>query len=395
MNSKAIERFLALALVGSIAACTTNNTANNAPSPSASNSPTTSSSPTSSAKEGGEGGEGEKSKDLKWAGTFQDKAVIQHFVTAIVLPKYQKFATATGQLNQALGALATTPTPATLAAAKLAWQQARTDWEVTESFAFGPAGSLGYDGALDSWPVNEADVQKILADRHQLDAAAIADLDDGQKGMHTIELLLYGAKNNKPLAQFTPRERQYLAALGQDLNTVAGKLLQSWQSGIDGQPAYQKVLTTAGEASNTSYPQVAAAAQEMVSGVIGSVTEVGTEKLGTAIAKQDIKTLESRFAENTRSDLLANLSGAQAVYLGSLSGQAVANSLSAYVAQKNSQLDRQIQAEFRAALASLQAIPNPLEKAITATGDLPKLKASLAALSKLQTTLETQLAPLI
>jgi predicted lipoprotein len=389
MSHKAVELFLALSLTAGLVGCTSSD-------PQAVSQDNQASQASPAAAEGGEGGEGEATKDLKWGGTLSDRQVVATFADQVVLPKYAEFATLTGKFTKAVKAFAEGPSEATLTTARQSWNQVRGGWEKTESFAFGPAGSLGYDGAMDSWPVNETDVQKILSSQEPITPERIAQFQDGQKGMHTLEYLLFGLKNDKTVAQFTERERQYLNALAQDLNRVSGELLKSWKTGVNGQPGYRDVIAKAGEADNTTYPTVHAGAQEMVTGMIDCINEVAAEKLGTPMQEKSSDNFESRFSFQTLADLKANISGARNVYFGVKDGQAPATgSLSAYIAKKDAKLDQQIQAEFQAALQTLENLPAPLETSITKPDATPKFQAAQAALNTLQQTLEQKLVPLI
>jgi putative iron-regulated protein len=393
MSHKAVELFLALSLTTGLIGC-------NSSGPGALSQGNQNASPASPAAvgggEGGEGGEGESTKDLKWGGTFSDRQVVTTFVDQVVLPKYEEFAVLTGQFAKEIKTFADSPSDSTLAAARQSWNQVRGGWEKTESFAFGPAGSLGYDGAMDSWPVNETDVQKILSSTEPIAPGQIAQFQDGQKGMHTIEYLLFGLKNDKTTTQFTERERQYLSALAQDLNRVSGELLKSWKTGINGQPGYREVIAKAGEGSNATYPTVHAGAQEIVTGMIDCINEVAAEKLGTPMKEKTSDNFESRFSFQTLADLKANISGTRNVYFGIKDGEAPAKgSLSAYIAKKDPKLDQQIQSEFQAALKALASLPAPVETSIAKPEAAPKFQAAQTALNTLQQTLEQKLVPLI
>jgi putative iron-regulated protein len=389
MSQKTIQLCLAAMLATSLAACS------NASAPTAIDA--TPSIEATAASEGGEGGEeGEATADLKWGNKFDDRQVIANFADNVVVPKYEQFAADTAELSTTLDSFASNPSEETLTAAKEAWIATRAAWEATESFAFGPAGSLGYDGAMDTWPINETDIQKIIESKDPLTAEAVAGMQDSQKGMHTIEYLLFGLQNDKSLAQFNDRQREYLKALGQDLEQVSTNLVVSWQKGINGQPAYRDVLAKAGEAENSIYPTVPAGAQEMVTGLVECLNEVAVEKLGTPMTEKDSKTLESRFSLNTLNDVKNNIVGAKNVYQGTLSDAPSSDtSLSAYIAKVDPSLNTQIETQFQSALAALNSIPEPLEKSVSDPNAEAKLQAAKDAIVALQQTIEQKLVPLI
>lgn len=391
MSQKTIQLCLALMLATSLAACS------NASAPEAnSDADSAKVAKVPATSEGGEGGEGEATADLKWGNKLDDRQIIASFADNVVVPKYEQFAADTAALSTTLNTFASNPSEETLTAAREAWIATRGSWEMTESFAFGPAGSLGYDGAMDTWPINEIDIQKTIESQDPLTSEAVAGMQDSQKGMHTIEYLLFGLQNDKSLAQFSDRQREYLKALGQDLEQVSTNLVVSWQKGINGQPAYRDVLAKAGEAENSIYPTVPAGAQEMVTGLVECLNEVAVEKLGTPMAEKDSKTLESRFSLNTLNDLKNNVAGAQNVYQGKLSdAPSSGTSLSAYIAKVDPSLNAQIETQFQEVLTALGNIPEPLEKSISDPAAEANLQAAKDAIVALQQTLEQKLVPLI
>ena len=225
---------------------------------------------------------------------------------------------------------------------------ARVSWEKTETFAFGPAGSLGFDGAMDSWPVNRTDIDNILSGDEPITVESVGQLQDTERGMHAIEYLLFGTDAKKVLANFSDREADFLVALGQDLNRSASALLASWQEGIEGQPAYKVVFASAGSPDNAIYPTTTAAAQELVTGIIDSLTEVGEEKLQAPFEAQNTQGLESRFSAQTINDLTSNLESAENGYLGAFpaKGLQAQTSISTYIAEIDPALDQVVKAQF-------------------------------------------------
>jgi putative iron-regulated protein len=387
---KAVQLFMAVAITAGIAGgcATTPSEIITSPIPS-----------TSAAPEGGEGGEGkeEKSKDLKWGNKFAQSSaqILTDFVDKVVLPNYRDFADRTASLSQTLDTFAKSPTEPNLQAARTAWTATRLVWEQTETFAFGPAGSLGLDGAMDTWPVNEVDIEKILAGSTTINGEAIGKLQDSDKGMHSIEYLLFGKEANKALGAFKPREKEYLQALGQDLKANGAKMLVSWEKGVNGQPDYRQVFTTAGQEGNTTYPTLGAGAQEILTGIMDSLTEVGEEKLQAAFKDKGIKGLESRFSRQTINDLRSNLASAENGYLGVYGSSKATQSISSYVAKAKPELDKQVQTEFATAKAALGKVPEPIETHLTDPKAAASIEQAIAAILKVKTTLETQVVPLV
>jgi putative iron-regulated protein len=396
---KAVELFLVLGLAASVAAC-----APTAVEGGEGDEGTPTESVEEEGGEGGEGGEGDEgdegaaSQDLKWGNTFDNREILAEFTDKVVLPQYRQFSQETAALSQAVDAFVANPSDATLEAAKSAWTAARISWEQTETFAFGPAGALGFDGAMDSWPVNRTDIDKILASSDPVDAAAVASLEDTERGMHAIEYVMFGTEDaNKPVAAFRDREKAYLQGLAKDLNNQSTALLASWTQGFEGQPAYHGVFTSAGRDGNTVYPTVFAGGQELVTGILDSLTEVGEDKLAAAFAQQDVTALESYFSQQTINDLKSNLQSAENGYLGSFPGAATRAtvSLSDYVAGIDPDADSAVKAKLAEAKAALASVPLPLEKSLIDPGAKVNIESAVEAILAVKETIESKVVPLI
>lgn len=322
--------------------------------------------------------------------------IVSDFADKVVIPTNQLFSQRAKELSSTIDVFVKSPSDRTLKAAQDAWIAARAAWEQSESFTFGPADSLGYDGALDTWPVNETDLQAVLNSQDKFTPEYVGKLKDTEKGFHVIEYLLFGKDRTKKAANFKPRELEYIQALGTDFSKVADDLLASWSKGIEGKPAYREVIATAGESSNSAYPTLEAGAQEMVQGTIDSLDEVANEKLGKPFDTKDLKLFESRFSLNTLKDLKSNVKGAQNVYLGSFpDANTTGFSLSNYVTSVNPDLDAKVKSEFQASLEALEKIPDPIERAIADPNATENIKAAREKIQSLRDLLEKEVLPLV
>jgi putative iron-regulated protein len=325
-----------------------------------------------------------------------DRQILRDFVTAVVVPSNNQFAQQASTLSQTIDAYAAAPSAATLASAQAAWVKARAAWEQTECFGFGPTTSLGYDGALDTWPVNETDLKALMKSKAPLSAASVSKMKETEKGFHAIEYFLFGQDKRRQPTDLAQRDLQYLQLLGKDFASVATDLATSWSKGVEGQPAYQEVFGTAGEGGNTTYPTVQAGAQEMIQGMVDSLDEVANEKLGKPLAEKNPKLAESRFSLNTLTDIKSNLQGAQNVYLGSLpDANTNGKGLSVYIAQVNPALDSTVKQKFKVAAQSLEQISEPLETAVLNPKAADSIKAAQSAIDAVRETIEKDVKPLV
>lgn len=131
------------------------------------------------------------------------RPVVEHYVDAVVLPTYAELARKNAALYDAVVALGTAPANSTFAAACEAWLAAREPWETSEAFLFGPVDELGLDPNMDSWPLDQDAIVKILTSGNY-DSLNWSDGDDDDaieaaqslRGFHTLEFLLF--KNGNP-----------------------------------------------------------------------------------------------------------------------------------------------------------------------------------------------------
>ncbi len=168
--------------------------------------------------------------------------IVRDFADRVVIPTYQLLVKKADELSTTVDVFVSNPNNDTLKAAQDAWIAARFPWEQSEAFAFGPADSLGYDGDLDDWPVNETDLDAVLKRKDELTPEYVKDLT------------------------------------------------KSWVEGVEGKSPYREVLATAGDSSNPAYPTVQAAVEEIVQGMLGCLDEVANEKIG-----EPLETKESDF----------------------------------------------------------------------------------------------------
>ncbi len=330
------------------------------------------------------------------SGSAGEPQFVIDFPEKVVIPTYKLLVTKSKGLKTAVDAFVGDANDETLKAAKAAWIEAREPWEQSEAFAFGPAESLGYDGDLDDWPVNETDLKGVLESSDPITPETVKALQTTQKGFHTIELLLFGSDNNKTSADFSDRDKEFVKQLAAAFDQTANDLVASWADGVDGNPAYKTVLATAGQDDNSAYPTSEAALEEIVGGIIGCLDEVGNEKIGVPLKAKNTDDLESRFSHSSATDFKNNVIGALNAYLGqSPGGTDKGASLSEWLAKQDADLDAQVKKELQAAIDQIAAIPAPVEPKITEAAALDKMQAAQDAVLTAFSTFETKVLPLV
>lgn len=134
-------------------------------------------------------------------------SVANGFVNKVVLPTYKDLKEKNTALCAAVQNFYNNPSDATFEAACDAWLVARTPWEQSEAFLFGPVDILGLDPNMDSWPLDQVAIVNILEsgnfdDLNWEDGDTEEEITASQevRGFHTLEFLLFKDGNPRTVA---------------------------------------------------------------------------------------------------------------------------------------------------------------------------------------------------
>ncbi len=234
-------------------------------------------------------------------------------------------------------------------------------WEQSEGFLFGPVDTEGIDPSIDSWPVNVADLDAVLASGDPLTKESIDALEGTLKGFHTIEYLLFGTDGGKTAAELTPRELEYLDAVTQSLVGAVSRLREAWDPAGDD---FSATVATAGEPGNSVYTSQSQAVQEIINGLIVICDEVGNGKISDPFDQQDRSLEESQFSNNSNADFADNIRSVQNIYLGGYEGRSGVG-VQGLVQAADPALDDTIVAQIDAAITAIVAMTPTFGEAIT------------------------------
>ena len=318
---------------------------------------------------------------------FDFSPILTDFADKTVIPIYKDLSDKASDLLVAVRNLKANPSPATLSTARASWVASRQPWERSEAFLFGPVDFKGYDPALDSWPVNRADLEAVLSGSDPLTKTTVNNLENTLKGFHTIEFLLYDEGGSKTVDDFTPRQYDYLIAATELLDEAATAMHTDWSSSGGN---FRDQVVNAGGGSNT-YTTRKAAVQEMINGMVGIADEVGNGKIADPFNEQDTRLVESQFSFNSLLDFQNNIRGIWHVYTGGYNVQAVG--LDYFVRTKNSALDQRVQDEIKTAIEEIGKISFPFRDALGS--DAAQITAAQQAIAKVQSTLEGDVLRLV
>jgi uncharacterized iron-regulated protein len=315
--------------------------------------------------------------------------VLENIANDVILATYKDLNDKTIDLHTALIALQTSPDQNNLLAAQQAWREARKPWEQSEGFLYGPVDQKGIDPAMDSWPVNQTDLDAVLASTHALTKDFIDGLDGTLKGFHTIEYLLFGVDSKKAVTDFTPRQFEYLIGCSASLQGATALLYDSWKP--DGGNYIANVIH-AGTTGNSIYPSQKSALEEFTNGMSGIADEVANGKINDPFTQQNVTLEESRFSANSKQDFADNIRSIRHIYLG-VYQNATGKGLSQIVLAKDAALDAQIRSDIDEAISSIEAINSTFTSAIFNSKE--SVQNAQNKVRNLQQTIESKLLPLI
>ncbi|MDR1984540.1 MAG: hypothetical protein LBQ28_06945 [Prevotellaceae bacterium] len=311
------------------------------------------------------------------------KAILQEYVDGVVVPTYRLMAEAALEMRTANNALRSNPTSQNIAAAAAAWRNARIYWEESEAFLFGPVGedALDIDGHIDSWPLELdaiiATLDEIdnMEDDEELTGKEAWEWDAEVIGFHTTEYLLF--REGQPRASLTDAELKYLTAATDALVWDCVLAYVAW-AGEENVSTEIKNVFNENTAiknhlnSNSNYKdfgdklknatgkyagRFTDAISEISDGAADIADEVGATKIAAPYDEQKVLEVESWYSWNSLKDYENNIVSIKNAYYG---GRGLStpktNSLSAFVASKNAQLDTNVKAKIDDCINKIRAI---------------------------------------
>lgn len=315
--------------------------------------------------------------------------VLNNVGTNVIVATYADLAVKADALHTAIMTLSADPTALNLESARTAWSAARSPWEQSEGFLFGPVDQEGLDPALDSWPVNVTDLENVLGSADAITESFLALQEGTLKGFHTIEFLLWGESSNKTVDEFTEREFEYLVAASGTLHNDAESLFTLWDP-ADGN--YISNLLTAGNGS-AIYVSQKSALEELTNALIIIADEVANGKINDPLVQEDVTLEESRFSNNSKQDFADNMRSILNIYTGTFNGAGTGEGLDDIISAEDPDLHAHILEDIEAAITAIESIPGTFTTAIF---DHPaEVTAAQDAVRHVQEILEEEVLPLI
>lgn len=268
------------------------------------------------------------------------------------------------------------------------WKAARSTWEQSEGFIYGPVATENIDPRIDTWPVNFVDLNAQIYGANEFTDSYVNNLEDALKGFHPIEFLLWGQNGTKTYNQFTHREKEYLVALTKNLEALTSDLYNQWNTSVTDSYIHHFKNPSA---LNPYYSNKKSVIQEVVNAMIGICDEVASSKIGEPFINADPSLEESPYAQNSMTDFRNNIKSVQNVYLGKFNSDGIG--LEDLVRKYNLSLDNTIKAKINTSITALNNITDPFGTAIISQPT--QVQNAITAIEDLKNTLESQLLPFV
>jgi len=312
--------------------------------------------------------------------------IITDYADEVVVATYHELEEKAGGLKTTIDAFVQSSTQTNLDASCDAWKAARVPWEMSEAFLFGPVAFLSLDPSMDSWPLDQSQLEQVLNSQFELTPEFIRDgLGYSLRGFHTIEFLLFRDGSPRNVADVTQREKEYLSSVSQVLLEDTETLHNEWHDG------FRDEFVNAGS-SGSRYSSSTQAVQEIIEGIIVIADEVGNGKIGDPYLTKDVLSVESQFSWNSLTDFKNNILSIENAYMGKNPNGIDGTGLDDFIKEINQTLDTRVKQEITAAYNAIDAIPEPFRNNLYA--DTPIL-AAIEACNTLLNTFQEDVKPFI
>jgi uncharacterized iron-regulated protein len=313
--------------------------------------------------------------------TYDYTNIINSYSDNVIIATYSDLKIKTADLQIACDSFANNPTQPNLNLAANAWYAARAPWELSEAFLFGPVSFLSIDPSMDSWPVDETQLESVLSSTFELTPDFVRNgLGYSLRGFHTLEYFLFTDGSFRDFSNITERGRLYMTSVATVLAEDAVNVHDQWVS------SYGAEFKNAGK-SGSRYSSVNQAVQEIADGIITIVDEVGNGKISEPFVTKDVNTVESQYSWNSLTDFSNNITGVKNAYLGG-----TGTGLDEYVKSKNSPLNDRVLSEIEDAITKISSIPEPFRNNLNANTEI---QASIDACNTLLETFINDVKPLL
>lgn len=313
------------------------------------------------------------------------KDILSDMASNVIYATYSDMAAKSTILHTSLITFSTSPTTANLSLAQQAWKDVRSGWEQGEGFLFGPVSVDNIDPRIDTWPIDFARLDSVLASSASFNSSYINGLEESLKGFHPIEYFLFGKHTNA--SQFTTREKELMIALADNVKTLCNDAKAAWDPATSNN--YMSTFVNAG--NNSIYATQRSAYEEVVDAMAGICDEVANGKIAEPFINGNPALEESPFAQNSIVDFTNNIKSVQNMYLGKYITDG--KGLEDLIKGNNIAMDGAVKTKLASALTALGNVTVPFGDAITQQPT--QVQNCINAINDLKTYLEGTVKPYV
>ena len=359
--------------------------------------------------------------------------ITSQYLNSVVYPTYTSLANETSHLYEYLDNAKAALRDGTLTQSDIdrictSFLNARSYWEKTEAFLYGPATTFGIDPHIDTWPLDLNGLAVSLSNKQQIQM-----LDDGDNGIsyagaklgqellgfHGIEFIIFRNGSNRTLSSlkgveddpaFTGKnvtgeeELVYATAVAGDLRDRCFQLEVAWrgksasQSHLDrveeceletqiGTSYYGDNMLGATKAGSTFATWQEVLITIFESGCSNIANEVANTKMGNAYTGEDPNYIESPYSKKSFVDFYDNIISIRNSLYGGLDlGTPHEHSAMTLLKEMNPDLATKIESSLNSSLDALKECQKGT--AFVDAPQSPKVKVAMDAINELDANLK-------
>ncbi|MGC4087154.1 MAG: imelysin family protein [Polyangiaceae bacterium] len=286
--------------------------------------------------------------------TTRERA-LESIARQVVAPGIAEIVEQSRELASACKALGGAFAPEKLQAAQRAFCRAALIWKRAGTFRDGPFQEGNALLRATRTPPRPHVIEAVLAESRPIDAARIAELGSGEKGLYAIECLLFDAYGRVALERFRsasgPRAQALCLGLANELVELAEKIEQA--AGSRGKRLAEELQQSPQSSLSRLVNTLIEGLELMAEGQLGLVWHL------TEVKRLEGKDVEGFWSRTSQQLALARLEGAEQIY------RAGEHSLSNLVRLSAPNADDSVRERLDGALRSMRAVTLPLEDAAT------------------------------
>ncbi|HVK76976.1 MAG TPA: imelysin family protein [Kofleriaceae bacterium] len=290
----------------------------------------------------------------------------------VIVPGYVELARVTGELAVAARADLPALDAARLAALQDRWRAVRAAWLRTQAHRIGPVRDDLFESRIAQWPVDQLDVEALVAGTATVDRALIDTQGANRKGLAVAEYLLFSAGTGTgaadPLAALAdPRRRAYLQAVLDAIADETTALAAAWTGG------YAARFANPGE-PDAAFATVKEGIDAVVNANVFLAENVADTKLGAPLGAMtggipQIELVESPWSDHGADDVAAAYDGLRAILDGPDGAPGPEGGdpfLAALLEVSHPEIADQLRADLTGARDAVVAVSHPLIDAVAA-----------------------------